>query len=113
MLAQRANAFGGSVVLAEQGIDLLDSPADPLLDERQKNIFFAFEVRVESSARIACRRRDILQARCFKPFPREYSLGRFQQFPACGFGSRSLLRGGRTFPLWIRIVAGAGFMLST
>ena len=90
MLAQRAEALRGSVVLAQQGIDLLDSPADPMLQQRRKNIFFAFEVRVERSARIARRRRDIFQARGFKPFARKYPLGRFQKFPPRRFGPRSL-----------------------
>ena len=71
MRAQRAQEFCRTFPLGEQRVHFRDALADPALEKREENIFFALEIGVESAARVAREARDIFQARGLKSVARE------------------------------------------
>jgi hypothetical protein len=81
MLAQSPQTLPRIVVPPQQLVHFRNPLRHPLLQQREKNIFLAREVRVKSPARISRPRRDILQPRCFISVSRENLLRRQQQLP--------------------------------
>jgi hypothetical protein len=77
--------------LFQQASQILQTVTEFLLEEREEQILFAREVGVESSARVACSARNVLNPRCLKTIPGENLQGRFEQRPPRSFGSLLML----------------------
>ena len=65
-------------MLAQQGIDLSDSLGNPMFEQREENILFTLEVRVERAAGIAGLCGDVFQSRSFKTIASKKPLGGLQ-----------------------------------
>lgn len=71
---------------------------DPMFEQREKQIFFVLEIRVQSAARVTRRRGDIFQARRFEAIAGKDAGCGINQLSARRSGSSSLRRARRALP---------------
>ena len=87
---ESAQTRGGIGVALQDGIYFGDAAADPVLEEREEDIFLTFEMSVERAAGVAGQGGDIGQARGFEPIARKDLFRGRQKLAAGGRGAHFL-----------------------
>ena len=87
MLAKSREFIEGILVPAKSIRDGLDSLPNPIVEQREKDIFLALKVRIEGAARVTRAGGDILEARGLETVLRENALGGRKQFSPGRFGA--------------------------
>jgi hypothetical protein len=93
--AQGSQAGLGCSDAFDHGAQSVQTLVHLVLQQREEQFFFALEVRVESAARVACRRSDLFDARRFKAVSSENPARGFEQRLASCVGSQLMFCGVR------------------